>query len=314
MDFVAIDFETANSDLASACEVGLVRFSRGQIVARYTNLIRPPEDLLNVNPINGKIHGISIQMLEQAEPFNRLANEIFNFIGDSPLVAHQASTDIAILNAVGDRYKIEIPSNKVFCTLRLSQALLKLEKYGLEVLAQYFGIPIVESHRALPDAEVDAQIAFSLLKHAHHENLEELFMEHNVFIGEANKAQTKSGNSLSRVTKVKRADGENESKTGPTLHEWLGDSYRSDFLPLLENVWNPREFESLTIVVTGTLFGISREEAEKLITDRSGKCSSTVSAKTSFVVAGPGAGSKLRKAEDLGIEVIDVGEFLRRVQ
>lgn len=314
MDFIAIDFETANSDLASACEIGLVKVESGRITERYTRLIKPPEDLLEVSPRHYGIHGISLEMIQGASTFDQIASEVLGFIGDSPLVAHQASADIAILNALGVRYNIQIPPNKVFCTLRLSQSLLNLEKNGLEVLAQYFEIPIVQSHRALADAEVDAQLAFALLNNANQQNLESLFLERDVFIGQANKPQTKSRRSASRTGVVKRDGVEVARKPGPTLHEWLSNSYRPDFLPLLEHVGNPREFESLTIVVTGNIFGISREEAEKLITDRSGKCSSSVSAKTSFVVAGPGAGSKLTKAEELGIEVIDVAEFLRRVQ
>lgn len=314
MDFIAIDFETANSDLASACEIGLVKVKSGQITERYTSLIKPPEDLLEVSPRHYGIHGISLEMIQSESTFDQIAPEVLSFIGDSPLVAHQASADIAILNALGLRYNIQIPSNKVFCTLRLSQALLNLEKNGLEVLAEYFEIPVVQSHRALADAEVDAQLAFALLNNANHQNLEDLFLELDVFIGQANKAQTKSRSSASRARKGKPEGGEFVRKPGPTLHEWLSNSYRPDFLQLLEHVSNPREFESLTIVVTGTIFGISRDEAEKLITDRAGKCSNSVSAKTSFVVAGPGAGSKLTKAEELGIEVIDVAEFLRRVQ
>jgi len=67
--------------------------------------------------------------------------------------------------------------------------------------------------------------------------------------------------------------------------------------------------EGLTIVVTGTIEGFTREEAEEAILSRGGKAAGSVSKKTSFVVAGPGAGSKLQKAEELGIRVLDADEF-----
>jgi DNA ligase (NAD+) len=67
-----------------------------------------------------------------------------------------------------------------------------------------------------------------------------------------------------------------------------------------------------TIVVTGTLPTLGRTEAEELIAKLGGKASGSVSKKTSFVVAGESAGSKLDKAKDLGVEVIDEAEFLKR--
>ncbi len=61
----------------------------------------------------------------------------------------------------------------------------------------------------------------------------------------------------------------------------------------------------LTIVLTGTLEGYTRDEAAEAIQDRGGKVSGSVSKKTSFVVAGQNAGSKLEKAESLGVPVLD---------
>ncbi len=71
-------------------------------------------------------------------------------------------------------------------------------------------------------------------------------------------------------------------------------------------------FSGLSIVVTGTLPTLSRNDAEERIRQNGGTAASSVSKKTAFVVAGEKAGSKLTKAESLGIEVIDEAEFLRR--
>ncbi len=65
----------------------------------------------------------------------------------------------------------------------------------------------------------------------------------------------------------------------------------------------------LTIVVTGTLPSLSRQEAEALITQNGGKASGSVSKKTSYVLAGEAAGSKLTKAQTLGIPVLDEAAF-----
>ncbi|MGK0741143.1 NAD-dependent DNA ligase LigA [Leucobacter sp. Z1108] len=65
----------------------------------------------------------------------------------------------------------------------------------------------------------------------------------------------------------------------------------------------------LTIVATGSLEGFTRDGAKEAIIQAGGKAASSVSKKTDFVAAGPGAGSKLAKAEELGIPVLDASQF-----
>ena len=72
--------------------------------------------------------------------------------------------------------------------------------------------------------------------------------------------------------------------------------------------------EGLTFVLTGTLPTMSREQAKQLIEQHGGSVTSSVSKKTDHVVAGEAAGSKLAKAEKLGVSVIDEGELLRRME
>ncbi|MET0672485.1 MAG: NAD-dependent DNA ligase LigA [Microbacterium pygmaeum] len=67
--------------------------------------------------------------------------------------------------------------------------------------------------------------------------------------------------------------------------------------------------EGLTVVATGSLEGYSREGAQQAILEAGGKAASSVSKKTDFVAAGPGAGSKLGKAEELGVRIIDAAQF-----
>jgi DNA ligase (NAD+) len=67
----------------------------------------------------------------------------------------------------------------------------------------------------------------------------------------------------------------------------------------------------MSVVVTGTLEGFSRDEAEAAIREASGKPAGSVSKKTSYVVAGENAGSKRAKAEELGVPVVDEAGFRR---
>ena len=71
--------------------------------------------------------------------------------------------------------------------------------------------------------------------------------------------------------------------------------------------------KGLTVVITGSLPTLSRDQAAALVEANGGRVSSSVSKKTSFVVVGDDAGSKLEKARQLGVETIDEAELLRRV-
>lgn len=71
--------------------------------------------------------------------------------------------------------------------------------------------------------------------------------------------------------------------------------------------------EGMTIVVTGTLKNFTRQQIEQAIKDHGGKSSSSVSKKTSLLIAGENAGSKLEKARQLGIAVIDEDEFQKQI-
>jgi DNA ligase (NAD+) len=71
--------------------------------------------------------------------------------------------------------------------------------------------------------------------------------------------------------------------------------------------------EGMTVVITGTLPTLKRNEAEELVVSHGGKCSSSVSKKTSFVLCGDSPGSTLAKAEALGIDVISEEEFFERL-
>ena len=72
---------------------------------------------------------------------------------------------------------------------------------------------------------------------------------------------------------------------------------------------NPKTLSGLTIVVTGSLEGFSRDQAKEAILSRGGKAAGTVSKKTDYVVVGENAGSKADRAADLGLKILDEDGF-----
>lgn len=90
----------------------------------------------------------------------------------------------------------------------------------------------------------------------------------------------------------------------------LGLNMGTPIDPSLKKSADDQKLTGKSVVVTGTLSQLSREEAKQLIRDHGGKASSSVSKKTDLLVAGEKAGSKLTKAEELGVKVLTEQEFM----
>lgn len=71
----------------------------------------------------------------------------------------------------------------------------------------------------------------------------------------------------------------------------------------------PQVLDGLTFVITGTLPSFSRDEAKDLLQERGAKVTGSVSKNTDYLLAGENAGSKLDKARDLGVKIIDEAEL-----
>ena len=94
-------------------------------------------------------------------------------------------------------------------------------------------------------------------------------------------------------------------------HQEVVEKWRAAGVALIEEKvqTGPQTLAGLTIVVTGSLERFTREGAQEAITSRGGKAASSVSKNTDFVVIGPGAGSKAKKAEELGRPILDEAGF-----
>ena len=111
--------------------------------------------------------------------------------------------------------------------------------------------------------------------------------------------------------------------TAAYIRNWMDNPQSKDLLARLKQAGVNFEckekqldnrFAGMTFVLTGALERFTREEAGEMVEKRGGKAASSVSKKTTYVVAGPGAGSKLRKAQELNIPVLSEDEFLEMLK
>jgi DNA ligase (NAD+) len=134
--------------------------------------------------------------------------------------------------------------------------------------------------------------------------------------------------SLEKLVAASRDDIEEVPDIGPVIadhvHEFFREPHNREVIAALRksgvswpDVTQPagadQPLAGKTFVLTGTLSGMGRAEAQDRVRELGGKASSSVSAKTDYLVAGAEAGSKLKKAERLGVPILDESQFLRLI-
>lgn len=158
VDFTAIDFETANSKSASACAVGLVRVRDGLVVEREAWLIRPPAGFDNFLEFNVQIHGITPEMVDDAEGWSDQFTRMHEFIGEDIVVAHNASFDMGVIKGACAATVLPTPRYRYLCSVQVARKTYSLDSYRLPSAAAAAGFAEFEHHDAMADAEACAAI------------------------------------------------------------------------------------------------------------------------------------------------------------
>ena len=156
--FVTIDFETANESRDSPCEIGLLRFVDGKPVETFESLLFQER----FAPFNVMLHGIKPSDVAKSPRIDDVIPAITEFIGDNPLVAHNAAFDMRILQLALSRSSLEF-STSFFCTLVLVRHTLGLPENGLGYVSEQLGIEHPGDHRALHDATTCGYVATTML-------------------------------------------------------------------------------------------------------------------------------------------------------
>ena len=316
LNFVSLDFETANPSRASACSIGMVRVENGNIVETKNHLFRPPAGFDEFNAWNISIHGITPDMVSAEPRFGDLWSEIKDFIGQYPVVAHNASFDLSVLRAALSASELDWPDISYACTMVMSRAMFDLTSHSLSYVAHEARIPWEEEshHDALYDAEICAQIAMSMARTREVEGLSDLLNSLGLSMGQLNSSGWETCRSVSY-----RADLLGHTRVKVSAKEVEINSDADPSHPLYGK----------SIVFTGALHSMSRNDAWIEIAKIGAIPVESVTKTTNVIVvgqqdftrlkAGETQSEKFRKAEKLKqqgqeIEVIDERDFLAYIE
>lgn len=305
MDFIAIDFETANEKRNSPCSIGLVVVKEGKIVEKIHYLIKPKE--MRFMPINIGIHGIRPVMVQGEPEFDVIWQKIKHHFNNSLVVAHNAAFDISVLRNTLELYCIDIPNFNYICTMKLSRNFYKqLENTKLNTVNKFLGYEF-NHHDALADALACSNILLNISEELGVKEASEISRLIGVTLGSLYKGGYTPSSTKGRV---------------------LRTSGRIFLREVRDEKYNFESFKNEVVVFTGGLGTMRRDEASRLVRKLGGLVGSSVTKKTTILITNTRdigslrmdeMSTKLRRAVDLKnkgqvIRIINEEEFLLMCQ
>lgn len=163
MEFVAIDVETANADMASICQIGIARFVNGRLTDEWKTYVDPQG---NFEEVNISIHGIDESVVAGAPTFDKISDRIGSALDGRVVVAHTTFDKVAIYRA---RVKCQAapPSCKWLdsaCVVRRAWPEFSSKGYGLKNICESIGYKF-KPHDALEDAKAVGNVLLAAMAH-----------------------------------------------------------------------------------------------------------------------------------------------------
>lgn len=290
LNFTAIDFETANFQRASVCQVGITKIVDSEVALNEAWLVRPPQGHRFFT--NTHVHGLTEEDVINAPEWAATLPRLLDVLADDPLVAY-SPFDKGVWNSVHKVTELTPPDTIRFLdVLPLVRDDAKLDNYKLTTAAAHYGLDEFKHHEAGADSLAAAQIALKIAAAKGSATVDELW--HDV------------------LNRPKRSYNRFAYKAAE-LPETNADADPNH--PLYDEV----------ICFSGDLDEYTRAQAQRLVADLGATVTAGVTRKTTLVVMGgfdpatlrPGAtySSKIRKAMELQekgqpLEIIPEPEFL----
>lgn len=294
MDFIAIDFETANEKRSSPCALGITVIKNNKVVEEKYWLIKPKE--LRFEPINIWIHGIKKSDVINSKEFDELWTSIMPYFENNYVLAHNASFDISVLRNTLDLYGIKYPKFKYCCTMLMSKNFFDyLDNAKLNTVSNHLGFKL-NHHNASSDASGCANIMLKIQEELNIDNIDNILSAVGVRFG------TVSPNQYTPCRNInKKITSNRKSRFSLSDNELY--SLATSF------------FVGKVVVFTGPLSSMTRSKASLIISSLGGIVGTSVTKKTNILVTGikniqalsiHEMSTKLRKAIDLDSKGQDI--------
>lgn len=161
--FVVFDIETTGlyAEKDKITEIGAVKLFNGEVCDSFSTFVNPE---IPIPEFITKLTGINDTMVADAPPIGKALDSFLSFVGDLPVVAHNASFDTGFIKyqarAAGRKF-----DNTIIDTLQMSRNLFpELGKYKLDIVAKHLGVKLENHHRAVDDSRATAEIFVKCLE------------------------------------------------------------------------------------------------------------------------------------------------------
>ena len=160
---IVIDTETTGLDYTKErmVEFAAIRLENGKVKDTFQTLINPEQ---HIRKSSMAIHGITEEMVADAPTEAEIMGDILDFIGDAPIVAHNAIFDYSFLNEASKRvFKKKFENERIDTQQMFKEIAPELESHGLAMLTERFHVELTNHHRAMADA-MGLALAYPKLK------------------------------------------------------------------------------------------------------------------------------------------------------
>jgi DNA polymerase-3 subunit epsilon len=280
MDFIAIDFETANHLPNSACQLAAVVVEDSQIVAEKSWLIRPPSN--HFSRFNIAVHGIRPTDVVNAPKMDIVWPEFQALMSQLLLIAHNARFDMSVLLASLSQYGITCQNFEFHCTRTLARAAWPgRARYGLKPLGGWLGIQF-KHHDALEDARCCAKIALAIESTCG----EAMAVDSLEKILGVRRGRHSDGMLVSPRRNGQPADGGRIARNDRFGFPVVGESrpLGSVCVETVRQSCVDKPLAGKNIVMLGPLRGLSLPETERLLSELGATIQAQIEASTHYVV------------------------------
>lgn len=285
-----VDFETANHQPNSACQLGIVIVEPWKVIRQKRWMIRPHR--LYFSPRCVQVHGITAEHVMDAPTWDDIWSEVLDWIDGSVLIAHNAGFDANVLMNTCLANDIVLPPLDLQCTRLISKRSWPAQRsHSLASMAEFLSIDFVH-HDALEDARVASSLLIEAAKQSQSQDLEELEERLGLVRGRVWSQSVRHPSTIrrSRIEAV----GESPTRYEPKRYAKDGSlraskgqgQSRGIAKEILMQCSDHSPLAGKHMVLIGTLIGLDRQDSVAFLSQLGAHVQSQINLQTQYIIQG----------------------------